>query len=125
MMKRLVILQDEQLVIREIARSAKPVAAYATAGVAADMGRSPAPASIPDEFEADADEELPAAGDAAPASASRLADVAKAAAQKAERALIEDTLQQVRWNRRRAAEQLGVSYKTLLNKIKECGISRA
>ena len=55
---------------------------------------------------------------------SRLADVAKAAAVKAERAMIEDTLQQVRWNRRRAAEQLGVSYKTLLNKIKECGISR-
>ena len=53
----------------------------------------------------------------------RLADVAKAAALKAERAIIEDTLQQVHWNRRRAAEQLGVSYKTLLNKIKECGIS--
>jgi DNA-binding NtrC family response regulator len=29
----------------------------------------------------------------------------------------------VRWNRRKAAEHLGVSYKTLLNKIKECGIS--
>jgi DNA-binding NtrC family response regulator len=55
---------------------------------------------------------------------SRLADVAKSAALKAERSLIEDTLHQVRWNRRRAAEQLGVSYKTLLNKIKECGISR-
>ena len=55
---------------------------------------------------------------AAPAG-SRLADVAKAAALKAERAIIEDTLQQVHWNRRRAAEQLGVSYKTLLNKIKE------
>ena len=55
---------------------------------------------------------------------SRLADVAKSAAMKAERTIIEDTLQQVHWNRRRAAEQLGVSYKTLLNKIKECGISR-
>ena len=55
---------------------------------------------------------------------SRLADVAKAAALKAERAIIEDTLNQVQWNRRRAAEQLGVSYKTLLNKIKESGISR-
>jgi DNA-binding NtrC family response regulator len=50
--------------------------------------------------------------------------VAKSASLKAERALIEDTLTQVHWNRRRAAEQLGVSYKTLLNKIKECGISR-
>ena len=55
---------------------------------------------------------------------SRLADVAKAAALKAERSIIEDTLTQVHWNRRRAAVQLGVSYKTLLNKIKECGISR-
>jgi DNA-binding NtrC family response regulator len=55
---------------------------------------------------------------------SRLADVAKAAAMKAERTIIEDTLHHVHWNRRRAAEQLGVSYKTLLNKIKECGISR-
>ena len=50
--------------------------------------------------------------------------MAKAAAIKAERAIIEDTLRHVHWNRRRAAEQLGVSYKTLLNKIKECGISR-
>jgi DNA-binding NtrC family response regulator len=54
-----------------------------------------------------------------------LASVAKAAAMKAERAAIEQTLRQVHWNRRKAAQILGVSYKTLLNKIKECGISRA
>ncbi len=54
-----------------------------------------------------------------------LASVAKAAAMKAERAAIEHTLRQVHWNRRKAATNLGVSYKTLLNKIKECGISRA
>ena len=52
-----------------------------------------------------------------------LATVAKAAAMKAERAAIEQTLRQVHWNRRKAAQILGVSYKTLLNKIKECGIS--
>jgi DNA-binding NtrC family response regulator len=51
--------------------------------------------------------------------------VAKAAAMKAERSAIETTLRQVHWNRRKAAQHLGVSYKTLLNKIKECGISRA
>jgi len=62
--------------------------------------------------------------EAGPAGGSRLADVAKAASLKAERAMIEETLNTVHWNRRRAAEQLGVSYKTLLNKIKECGISR-
>jgi len=124
MMKRLVILQDEQLVIREIARAAKPVAAYAAAGATATPDALGSVAvSDPDEFDGDEDVAVP--DEAAPATASRLADVAKAAAMKAERAIIEDTLQQVRWNRRRAAEQLGVSYKTLLNKIKECGISRS
>jgi two-component system response regulator AtoC len=123
MMKRLVILQDEQLVIREIARAAKPVAAYASAGAGAAGSATAAVAtSEPDEFEVDDD--VPAGEEPPPPPGSRLADVAKAASVKAERALIEDTLQQVRWNRRRAAEQLGVSYKTLLNKIKECGISR-
>jgi two-component system response regulator AtoC len=123
MIKRIVILQDEQLVVREMTRSARPVAAYAAAGMAS--GHVGIPTEEPDDVEA-ADEE-----DAQPEEpvvmapvGSRLADVAKAAALKAERTIIEDTLRQVHWNRRRAAEQLGVSYKTLLNKIKECGISR-
>ena len=38
--------------------------------------------------------------------------------------MIADTLRQVHWNRRKAAQLLGVSYKTLLNKIKETGIER-
>jgi two-component system response regulator AtoC len=124
MMKRLVILQDEQLVIREISRSARPLAAFAATGASAVAGVAPGPIPVgPEEFDLDDDE--PAAEEpTAPNSGSRLADAAKSAAMKAERAMIEETLQQVRWNRRRAAEQLGVSYKTLLNKIKECGISR-
>jgi DNA-binding NtrC family response regulator len=126
MIKRIVILQDEQLVVREMTRSARPMPAYAAAGVGARMG-AVAAAEEPEEAETqeldeeEAQAEVPVA--MAPAG-SRLADVAKAAAIKAERAIIEDTLRQVHWNRRRAAEQLGVSYKTLLNKIKECGISR-
>jgi DNA-binding NtrC family response regulator len=54
----------------------------------------------------------------------RLADVAREAALAAERVAIADTLKQVHWNRRKAAQLLGVSYKTLLNKIKETGIER-
>jgi DNA-binding NtrC family response regulator len=50
--------------------------------------------------------------------------VAREAALTAERAVISDTLRQVHWNRRKAAQILGVSYKTLLNKIKETGIER-
>ena len=83
-------------------------------------------AEEPDDFEAagDLDEPEPEVPLLTAPAGSRLADVAKQAALKAERSIIEGTLTQVHWNRRRAAEQLGVSYKTLLNKIKECGISR-
>jgi DNA-binding NtrC family response regulator len=87
------------------------------AGVGAFPGGFPPAESEldgPDEPEAPADE-----------GNSSLASVAKAASMKAERAAIEQTLRQVHWNRRKAAVILGVSYKTLLNKIKECGISRA
>jgi two-component system response regulator AtoC len=126
MIKRIVILQDEALVVREMERN--PRAALAVAGVGAGLSaaRSVAPVEEPDDLEVETPDE-PAQPEVAVATApagSRLADVAKSAAMKAERSIIEDTLQQVHWNRRRAAEQLGVSYKTLLNKIKECGISR-
>jgi DNA-binding NtrC family response regulator len=123
MIKRIVILQDEQLVIREMSRAGRAVPAYAGAAV----GAAPGATDEADDADLDhgEDEEVQPEEPVAMAPVgSRLADVAKSAAIKAERAIIEDTLRQVHWNRRRAAEQLGVSYKTLLNKIKECGISR-
>jgi two-component system response regulator AtoC len=127
MIKRIVILQDEQLVIREMTRSGRPQPAYAGVGMGSAPMRGPVargPVDEPDDLvDVDEDDASDEAMTAAPVG-SRLADVAKAAAVKAERAIIEDTLNTVHWNRRRAAEQLGVSYKTLLNKIKECGISR-
>jgi DNA-binding NtrC family response regulator len=127
MIKRIVILQDEQLVVREMKRTGRPLA-LATAGAGSGLGTSlPVGPDDADEPDADLVEEEEARLDEQPAatpSGSRLADISKAAAMKAERVLIEDTLEQVHWNRRRAAELLGVSYKTLLNKIKECGISR-
>jgi two-component system, NtrC family, response regulator AtoC len=145
MIKRVVILQDEQLVVREIERNmqralaaAMPVAAVAgavaTAGVAGpggypSMPSIPYPPSMPPPQAAPADadgadDDAGAGDEPAEAGSGSLATVAKAAAMKAERAAIEQTLRQVHWNRRKAAQILGVSYKTLLNKIKECGISR-
>jgi DNA-binding NtrC family response regulator len=53
-----------------------------------------------------------------------LSEVAREASLAAERTVIAETLRQVHWNRRKAAQLLGVSYKTLLNKIKETGIER-
>ena len=124
MIKRIVILQDESLVIREMARAPRTSVAYA--GVA--MGEPPpgGPVDDSDDVEADGgdEESVPDVPVVMAPAGSRLATVAKTAAVKAERVLIEETLKQVHWNRRRAAEQLGVSYKTLLNKIKECGIIR-
>jgi DNA-binding NtrC family response regulator len=130
MIKRVVILQDEQLVIREMTRAARPALAYAAAGAAAGAASEPGAGDDADvDFEGLHETALQEAERGEPGAAaqvgSRLADVAKAAATRAERALIEETLKQVGWNRRQAAEQLGVSYKTLLNKIKECGISRS
>ncbi len=54
-----------------------------------------------------------------------LKDIARQAAREAERELIFRTLQQTRWNRREAAELLGISYKALLYKIKEAELDRA
>ena len=138
MIKRLVILQDEQLVITEIQRNMQRVAAKAhtaspaavgvavAAGVPAAVGAGNGASAMiavpfaPVEPEAtDTDE-----GDPVDEKGGSLAALAKAAATKAERAAIEKTLRDVHWNRRKAAQLLGVSYKTLLNKIKECGISR-
>jgi two-component system, NtrC family, response regulator AtoC len=51
-----------------------------------------------------------------------LREVARRAALEAERGAIERVLYASGWNRKRAAGRLGVSYKTLLQKIRECGL---
>lgn len=56
-----------------------------------------------------------------PASGSLLA-IGEAAARAAEKSMIEKVLQETGGNKSRAAEMLGVSYKTLLTKIKEFGV---
>ena len=130
MIKRIVILQDDQLVVREIEQNMQraaavavpavsPIAVAAAAAVGAGVGSMPGAVGFADSAAETDDEET------TDETGGSLAAVAKAAAMKAERAAIETTLHQVHWNRRKAAQILGVSYKTLLNKIKECGISRA
>jgi two-component system, NtrC family, response regulator AtoC len=142
MIKRVVILQDEQLVVREIERNMQRAAAAPAVAVAAaqlavagagvgagvipgsltSIGAPSLPTAVVEHDTDDPGVETAAAPDETSGS---LASVAKAASLKAERAAIEQTLRQVHWNRRKAAQILGVSYKTLLNKIKECAISRA
>jgi two-component system response regulator AtoC len=52
-----------------------------------------------------------------------LKEVAKIAQRSAEKELIEKVLGQTRWNRRKAAQILDISYKALLYKIKDCGLN--
>ena len=52
-----------------------------------------------------------------------LRDIGKRAAREAEREALQRVLYQTNWNRKKAAKILEVSYKTLLQKIKECGLA--
>ena len=136
--KRLVILQDEQIAFAEIERNmrratvapAAPAATTEGAGVISAAGPLPVATAATDSGLAaptvspDAEDGTDVEAGPIEETGGSLATVARAAAMKAERALIEKTLTQVHWNRRKASQILGVSYKTLLNKIKECSISR-
>jgi two-component system, NtrC family, response regulator AtoC len=138
MIKRFVILQDEQLVMRELANprhlvptpaaTPAPPQEYAYAASRGSAAQPEIPSALPDEEMGDEDAEEANVEPLPPTVPShdgrRLADVAREAALAAERTVIADTLRQVHWNRRKAAQILGVSYKTLLNKIKETGIER-
>jgi two-component system response regulator AtoC len=52
-----------------------------------------------------------------------LREIARRGAREAERKALGEVLEQVRWNRAEASRILKVSYKTLLNKISECGLT--
>lgn len=141
--KRFVILQDEQLVLAELQRARKvgDSGVPATAAVAAPVAPSAAAPTPPvimapppgestasDEPDPEEDAADPASASAAvppvsPAGQVSLPELARTAAMKAEREAIQIALDKFRWNRRKAAQALGVSYKTLLNKMKECGIA--
>ncbi len=51
-----------------------------------------------------------------------LKEAARAASRQAERELILKVLSRTRWNRKRAAEELQISYKALLYKLKQIGL---
>jgi two-component system response regulator AtoC len=53
---------------------------------------------------------------------SPLKTAARAASRRTERELILQALQRTRWNRKRAASELQISYKSLLYKIKQIGV---
>jgi two-component system, NtrC family, response regulator AtoC len=122
--KRIVVLGSDTAVRNEIAE--------AIAGRAPLVGRvpvieTPAPAAVssvaPPSAAQPLEAALPTERDAAEGYS--LKAIARQAARAAERTLIARTLQHTRWNRREAAEILGISYKALLYKIKEAELDSA
>jgi len=93
LIKRIVVLGSEQGVNEELA--SRQVRAGSAAGKPA--GAHPAPGR-------------------------GLKDIARRAAREAERAALKETLEQVHWNRVAAARRLEISYRALLNKIRDCGL---
>jgi DNA-binding NtrC family response regulator len=116
--KRFVILQDEKLVLSELQQSG-PLTLTDT-----EIGSTAVPPLNHGRFDQGRfeNDETPEDDEAEPGTKSLL-QLARDAAMAAERSAILKALVAFRWNRRRAAKQLGVSYKTLLNKMKECGIT--
>jgi DNA-binding NtrC family response regulator len=62
------------------------------------------------------------AGSSASSGPVSLKEAARAASRQAERELIQQVLTRVRWNRKRAAQELQISYKALLYKLKQMGL---
>lgn len=128
--KRFIILGNETQLITELQRkretgqysavpddSPSPAAEVATGPRPRNTGRAPAkePAAVAAGKGGDSD--LWKLSEKA-----TLKEVAKIAQRNAEKGLIEKVLMQTRWNRRKAAQILDISYKALLYKIKDCGL---
>jgi DNA-binding NtrC family response regulator len=127
--KRYVILQDEALLLRELRPverrvqvPAPVIDAPASSPEAAVVQAAVGDGAVRQAEHADAATGTNGGGGLPPTGPQSLAEVARLAMLKAERDLIVPTLRRVHWNRRKAAPLLGISYKTLLNKIKEQGI---
>ncbi len=108
--RRLVVLGDPRRAHRELlARIQTSSADPAPAPATPDPGRAGSPAA--------------AATDQSLAGLFDLKAIARRAARDAERKALAEVLERVRWNRTVAARILKVSYKTLLNKLTECGLT--
>jgi two-component system response regulator AtoC len=123
LVRRLVVLRDERYVLDELAaaisrRPAMPVQhQQGPAGGSlppSNQGHSapPPPVVVP----------TPVPSPVAPETIS-LKEISRQAALRAEREAISAMLARTNWNKRKAAARLQISYKALLYKIKDCGLT--
>ena len=103
MVRRMVVLGNEQAVLEEVSARREP--------------------DVREEEPTDQLDVAAIGADLANGQAIDLKAISRRAAQVAEKRVIERVLQQTRWNRKEAAERLQISYKALLYKMKENGLS--
>jgi two-component system response regulator AtoC len=141
MIKRMVVLGSEAPIVQELQQPSSPLHHWPhmtssisrpTAPPLQPVMPPPAAAAAPVAVAAAAPAGIGIGSVAAAASAGAsassnvsLKDIARSAARGAERELILRMLTRTRWNRKEAAEILGISYKALLYKIKENGLDKA
>jgi two-component system response regulator AtoC len=127
--KRLIILGNEGQLIAEFQRKREngqygvmpndgPAGDPGAGQRARTAGRASARASAASEGESGSERDV-----ASSPGKGTLKEVSKIAQRNAEKELIEKILAQTRWNRRKAAQILDISYKALLYKIKDCGLN--
>ena len=113
--KRIVVLANEKAVVEKLASHPEIDWSPSSADPMGSVSTSLSPTDPDDEAEpADLEDGDPICS---------LKTIGRNAARKAERELIKRILEQTHWNRREAAKILGVSYKALLYKIKECDLN--
>ena len=108
--RRLVVLGDPQRAHRDLLDRIKALGGDHAAALAARGADAASTARL-------------AASDAGLAGVFDLKAIARRAAREAERKALAEVLERVRWNRTVAARILKVSYKTLLSKLTECGLT--
>jgi len=104
MVRRMVVLGNEAAVVEEIKLSGTRLQEREDANDSLDLGALGA--------------------DFSDAQGIDLKAISRRAAQLAEKGVIEKVLQETRWNRKEAAQRLQISYKALLYKMKENGLSQ-
>src|SRR5882672_82695 len=125
LVRRLVVLRDERFVLDELKATQARRPPLQTALQAGSAGGALPPASQGQRFEA------PPSRPPAPAVPTMLGsaetvslkEIARQAALRAEREAISAMLARTNWNKRKAAARLQISYKALLYKIKDCGLT--
>ena len=127
LVRRLVVLRDEQFVLDELAAavSRRPAMQVPLATGSAGGSLPPANQGHPTASVAVASAPPPAPAPVVPMGVETvsLKEISRQAALRAEREAISAMLSRTNWNKRKAAARLQISYKALLYKIKDCGLT--